>query len=254
MVQAGGTNPCACDKNSGPDHDKGPCEKAECPQCYSCCLPRCGDCKKQCQENGKCKCSNACCGCPTNCLDKSASESCEGIGTGCQRCVKRCNKEKPCTCDGYVLGRCDGPCKGHVRYDQNGAVRDRNEEPIIQCDESHHGKCTAKCIKWACVEKDKNGNCIIKCTYCGKLCGQDKFRRCCYIAIPVVIIVLAFLIFRFMLPEKFHAITTKIRAAFPSSPRHPGRSLSNLVGDRIPEEMSVDRYPAFRPKAFSGLA
>ncbi|CDR94720.1 hypothetical protein BBBOND_0110180 [Babesia bigemina] len=170
---------------------------------------------------------------------------------------RNCSGEK---CDGYVIGRCKDKhpdtteCKGHVKYDKEGAVFDRNAKSKIKCDETHVDCNDGICNKWARGKIDKDGNCIIECTYCGTLCGQDKFRRCCYIAIPVIIIVLLFLIFRFMLPEKFQSTMTKIRAAFPTSPRHPSRSLSDLVSDSVPDETNIDRYPAFRPRAYAGLS
>ncbi|CDR71873.1 hypothetical protein, conserved [Babesia bigemina] len=215
----------------------------------------CERCKIRCQGSPKCICHYCSCG-----------TKCNGvICSCCSWCDPRNCSGVPC--NGYVIGKCPepGPCKGHVKYDiydkndkdgKYGAVYNRNDTNRIPCDKKpHQGKdCTNNNCNWLRGERNENGCCIIKCTYCGTLCGQDKFRRCCYIAIPVVIIVLLFLIFRFMLPEKFHAITTKIRAAFPTSPRHHGRSFTNLVGDRIPEEVNIDRYPAFRPRAYAGLA
>ncbi|CDR95875.1 hypothetical protein BBBOND_0210280 [Babesia bigemina] len=242
----------------------------------------------------KCKCNDIRCGCKDDCNKDGYGKCKGIKNQSCQRCQRRCKPEGPCICyfcncgthcngvicscckwcdprncsgeecNGYVIGRCpDGiECRGHVKYDiydkdnNYGALLDRNDKNRIECDGKPHPgkKCTESNCNWLSGVRDINGNCVIKCTYCGKLCGQDNFRRCCTIAIPLVIIVLAFLIFRFMLPEKFHAITTKIRAAFPSSPRYPGRSLSNLSGGRIPEEMSVDRYPAVRPRAYAGLS
>ncbi|CDR95992.1 hypothetical protein BBBOND_0211390 [Babesia bigemina] len=284
-------NKCECKPTRCGKGDE-PCANPQCIECKYGCDADCKGCEKNCKDGKPCKCCTPVCGCPTNCYGDDKKSKCKGQNS-CERCkVKckdsdkcichRCSCGKQCTgvicsccswcdpkncsgkkCDGYVIGRCEGngPCKGHVKYDNDGndnygAVLNRNDTNRIPCDGKPHPgkKCTGNNCNWISADDIKDGCCLKFCTYCGDLCGQDKFRRCCYIATPVVITVLAFLIFRFMLPEKFHAITTKIRAAFPSPPRHPGRSLSNLVGDRLPEEMNVDRYAAFRPKAFAGLA
>ncbi|CDR95838.1 hypothetical protein BBBOND_0209910 [Babesia bigemina] len=256
-----------CEKKCG---DGKPCK---------CCTPRCG-CENDCYEKdskGPCKGKNGgkCKRCETKCKNSadgtcichycSCGTKCNGvICSCCNWCDPRNCNGGPC--DGYVLGRCGAEglkeCKGHVKYDNYdakgdyyGAVLKRETKNVITCDGNPHpGKeCNGNNCNWIRGELQPDGYCVKFCTYCDKLCGQDNFRRCCTIAIPLVITVLAILIFRFMLPEKYHAITTKIRAVFPSSPRHPGRSLSNLVGDRIPEEMNVDRYPAVRPRAYAGL-
>ncbi|CDR94756.1 hypothetical protein BBBOND_0110540 [Babesia bigemina] len=57
-----------------------------------------------------------------------------------------------------------------------------------------------------------------------------------------------------MFPETFYLMMTKLRAAFPISSKRPSSPLNNLVGDGIPEEVNIDRYPAFRPRAYAGLA
>ncbi|CDR97278.1 hypothetical protein BBBOND_0311810 [Babesia bigemina] len=241
-----------------------------------CCTPRCG-CEADCYEkgDGTCKGIGTCTRCNARCKQDnkclchfcSCGIHCNGVICSC---CSWCDPEN-CSgkeCNGFVIGRCKDKypdttgCRGHVKYDiydkdgKYGALYNRDAENVIPCDRKPHpGKpCTGKNCNWLSGVRDVNGNCVIKCTYCGKLCGQDNFRRCCTIAIPLVITVLAFLIFRFMLPEKFHAIMTKIRATFASSPRHSARSFSNLVGDKIPQEMNTDRYPAVPPRAYAGLA
>ncbi|CDR97066.1 hypothetical protein BBBOND_0309690 [Babesia bigemina] len=254
------------------------CKGVKQPGTCKCCTPRCG-CKEDCYasgKDGKCQEKNKidCKRCIIRCKDSdkcicyfcSCGTKCNGVICSC---CSWCDPSN-CSggpCNGYVIGRCGDKnpktteCIGHVKYDiygkdgTYGAVYKRNTENVIPCDgRPHPGKdCTDNNCNWLRGELQPDGNCVIKCTYCGKLCGQDNFTRCCTIAIPLVITVSAFLIFRFMLPEKYHAIMTKIRAAFPSSPRHPGKSPINLVGNITPEETNVDRYSAFRPRAYAGL-
>ncbi|CDR93769.1 hypothetical protein BBBOND_0100980 [Babesia bigemina] len=260
-----------CDPNCKRCKDK--CKKNDPCRCH---IPRCG-CQEDCYgdgKDGKCKgkekndckrCETKCeKGQPCLCYQCSCGTKCNGvICSCCSWCDPRnCNGKG---CNGYVIGRCGDKkprpdkCQGHVKYDnyddKYGAVLVRTTKNVIVCDKMPHPgeECTENNCNWLGGVLQPDGNCIIYCTYCGKLCGQDKFRRCCYIAVPLVITVSAFLIFRFMLPEKFHAITTKIRAAFPSAPRHPGRSLTNLVGGGLPD-VNVDRYAAFRPRTYAGLS
>ncbi|CDR96153.1 hypothetical protein BBBOND_0300580 [Babesia bigemina] len=249
-------NDCNCLNITCGQVADGPCPYAECKTCKSCCSPGCEGCKVKCEANESCKCYITCCGCPTDCYGDKKNGECKGKEStnSCKRCENRCT-EGPC--DGYVIGRCKDKgydkCEGHVKYHDGNPVWERKKYGD-KCMDSHPYACNENDCKWARGKRDENGNCVLKCTYCGTLCSQDWCRIWLGVLIIGLIILSCFIVMWGMFPETFHRMTTKIRAAFSSSPGHPGRSLTNLVGDEIPEEMNIDRYPAFRPRAYAGLS
>ncbi|CDR96637.1 Metallothionein like protein, putative [Babesia bigemina] len=208
-------------------------------------------------EGNKCKCLNITCDENINGpCSKDACKTCKSCcSPGCKGCIKNCSTNEPCPCDGYVIGRCpDGiKCQGHVKYDNGKPVWDRKEYEN-NCRKLHGVNCTYNCDRWAIGVRDMNKNCVIICTYCNKLCSQDWCRIWLGVLIIGLIILSCFIVMWGMFPETFHRMTTGIRAAFPISPVSSCRSPSHLVGDRIPDEVNIDRYPAFSRRTYAGLS
>ncbi|CDR96083.1 hypothetical protein BBBOND_0212250 [Babesia bigemina] len=200
---------------------------------------------------GKCQqtpgdCSKVTCMCEKMGIDKRA---------GLCECLCKCGNQCP-----RIL--CDQK-RGGVFNGQRGICSKSTKDTCTcecECNCNACGKYYGKDGKQVAVGGNDQmhsyviGKCRFKCTNCGRLCDQDR----CMIWIRVVVIGLIILaslfVMRAIFPEKFRAIMTKIRAAFASSPVHSGRSPSNLVGDRIPEESHIDRYSVISPGTYPGLS
>ncbi|CDR96137.1 hypothetical protein BBBOND_0300420 [Babesia bigemina] len=235
------TNSCICDTSKCPHYKDGTCYESTCTEYKSGCPPGCKGCEKRCTPGQKCKCCTPRCGCKDDCYAKDSNGTCKGKvpGGSCERCKVKCKDSDKCicyqcscgtqcngflcaccyfcnpgkckskdTCDGYVLGKCADKCQGHGTYDDNGQPFYAKE---CKCTRGEDCKCyTSKHDrKCRCIfgEPQKDGNCLIKCDMCGKLCSQDSYVR---LGTIVVVLVAIAVILLFV----WHQYRDKLRKMF----------------------------------------
>ncbi|CDR97188.1 hypothetical protein BBBOND_0310910 [Babesia bigemina] len=260
MAEGKGTNKCGCDSKLENGHKEGPCDERNCVDCYVCCMADCPGCKAlQCEEQNGCKCNLCDCGCQKDPEVKKGTKACHEINTDkCKNCLTKCkNVKKGGRCKCYLCNcGCNGVncqcCKTCNPNSKCSGTCDRDDQHSEKCAHQERGACggTVNMGKYHCAEhRDRSqcdfsrcnpiyfgiGKCRFKCTNCGKLCSQDQCRIRMRIIIVVAIILAFLLILWALFPKKVRGMMIRIRAALSSSPRHTGRSLSNLVGDRIPD-------------------
>ncbi|CDR93987.1 hypothetical protein BBBOND_0103090 [Babesia bigemina] len=264
---------CSDKKFSSCDKCEKKCGKSKDGSCI-CYLCSCGcngvncQCCERCNPETKCEGKDTCdteeqhdkTTCPKG-MCKEKAGSCFQVTCMCKdlgiekrddvcECLCKCQKKCPrITCPKLSGGACPRPgtngrcgCDCTCSCNACGKYYDGN------------GKLVDVCGNDAAMRFYAIGKCRFKCTNCGRLCDQDRCMNWIRVIVIGLIILASLFVLRAIFPEKFRAIMTKIRATFASSPVHSGRSLNNLVGHRIPEETNVDRYPAFRPRAYAGLS
>ncbi|CDR94649.1 hypothetical protein BBBOND_0109470 [Babesia bigemina] len=250
------------------------CEKGQKCRCLNLC---CG-CPTNCYKDGfgeaSCKKKNqtkGCKRCETKCAksERCICYQCD-CGTQCNgflcACCYWCNPGK-CkrkgTCDGFVLGKCysgegNKKCKGHGTYNDEGrpeyvdncTCEPKNSNSGCTCYKSKYdNKC--RCIRGV---PDEYGNCVIKCDLCGKLCSQDSYiHQGTLVVVPLAIAMVLIIVwckYRDIIRKVFY----ELRGSSSRAPKHSSAYTNNLVGDKIPEQSSTDRYSAIRPMPYVGLS
>ncbi|CDR94660.1 hypothetical protein BBBOND_0109580 [Babesia bigemina] len=284
---------CECRNDEGVKGSTKKCSESSCQRCKDKCQNvevggRCICYLCNCGCNGvNCQCCKRC-NPVTTCPGKGKCDTEEKHG---DKCPKGQCKQKPgdcstvnCMCDDMGVRakhngecvckcRCEQKCPRILCADKRG--KESTGKPGTCCKSNSDCTCECKCNcnaygKYYCKDHKANskgcdiskcniifygiGQCRFKCTNCGRLCDQDRCMNWIRVIVIGLIILASLFVLRAIFPEKFRAIMTKIRATFASSPVHSGRSLNTLVGDTIPEETNIDRYPAFRPRIYAGLA
>ncbi|CDR97511.1 hypothetical protein BBBOND_0400070 [Babesia bigemina] len=291
MAAAQKTNKCVCYTNSCSHSSGGTCYVSTCTEYKSGCLPGCKGCEKmKCQDGKPCKCCTPLCGCQKDCYEDCSDNNCKGLDKNCERCKKKCERGKACicyrcscgtqcngflcaccyycnpgkcqskgTCDGYVLGKCpEGMCKGHGTYDDDGrpvyvencTCNNERIDFSCQCYKSKYdNKC--RCIRG---EPDGHGNCVAKCYMCGKLCSQHSYIHEGTIVVASLAVAMIIIIVCSRYRDKIRRVFYELSGSISRAPQLSSAYTNNLVGDKFPEEMNIDRYPAFRPMPYAGLA
>ncbi|CDR96984.1 hypothetical protein BBBOND_0308870 [Babesia bigemina] len=238
-----------------------------------------------------CGCNGVNCQCcrwcnpDTTCGKNGDCNSEEIHGTNCPK--GKCKQspgscsEVTCMCKEMGMvereGLCECKCKCEKQCPRILCAKAKKDGTSRLCSKHSNGGCGCECKcncnafgKYYCKDHEAGGKgcnisecniifygigqCRFPCTNCGRLCDQDRCMIWIRVIVIGLIIVASLFVMRAIFPEKFHAIMAKIRASFPITSVHSGRSLNNLVGDRIPVEVGIDRYPAFRARTYTGLA
>ncbi|CDR94628.1 hypothetical protein BBBOND_0109260 [Babesia bigemina] len=235
---------CGCKENCYGESKDGTCKGKGSTDCQRC--------REKCKDSQKCICYQ--CNCGTQC-NGFLCACCYFCNPG------KCKREG--TCDGYVIGKCTAEkgCQGHGTYDDEG-------RPVFgkkcECGPKGSGKdCTCYTSKrnpndkkCRCIFGDfqKDGNCLIKCDLCGKLCSQDSYiHRGTLVVVPLAIamvLIIVWVKYRDIIRKVFY----ELRGSSSRAPKHSSAYTKNLIGDRIPEESNIDRYSAIRPGTYGGLS